>query len=517
MLSIDRHAPISTAKSRSAGRFIPSLYQVALAAVLGAVLVVALAPRLDTDFWWHLKVGQYISVHHVVPAHDFMSFTLAGHAWTDHEWLAELLLYGLFRIAGLWGPITFFAVVILATFSLVYLRMAQQRVNRVLALFLVAAAFIASSASWGPRIQMMTLLFLAAYAAILERYDQTRNRRLLLLFPVIMLLWTNVHGGFVLGLVVLIITLAGEWLNRTTHRPGAWGAADLRALGWALAGSVAVTMINPNGVRQLLYPLTFVLPNPYTNLIQESASPNFHMPVIMVFELMLLALIASAFIGRRRLNWTHLLLVLAFTHLAFSQVRNVAVWAVVISPLVAYYLQGLGPVLHDLFPGVRYRRRPVGGVAASILNLVLVLLVALAYAVEGTHFVNAAALRQAETDNFPRGAVQYLDRHSLPSRVFVSYGWGGYLLWHVFPRYRDFMDSRADTLYTARILDAYLAAYDASPDWQTVLRSYRVETVLVERTAPLAQVLARSAAWRPRYRDGLAVLYTRAPGSPGGG
>src|SRR5579871_377858 len=112
------------AMGTTAGRFVrsvPSLYGVALIAVLGAVFIVALAPRLDTDFWWHLKVGAYISSHHVVPARDFMSFTLVGHAWTDHEWLAELLLYGLYSVAGLWGPIGFFAILICATFALVYL------------------------------------------------------------------------------------------------------------------------------------------------------------------------------------------------------------------------------------------------------------------------------------------------------------------------------------------------------------------------------------------------------------
>src|SRR5947209_1301327 len=83
-------------------RFVPSLYQVGLIAILGAVLIVALAPRLDTDLWWHLKVGAYIVAHHTVPAHDFMSYTFRGHAWTDHEWLAEIGLYGLYQLAGLW-------------------------------------------------------------------------------------------------------------------------------------------------------------------------------------------------------------------------------------------------------------------------------------------------------------------------------------------------------------------------------------------------------------------------------
>lgn len=490
-------------------RCVPSLYQVAFLAILGAILVVALAPRLDTDFWWHLKVGQYIVHHHVVPSRDFMSYTLVGHGWTDHEWLAEVGLYGLYILGGLWGPIVAFALAICATFALTYARIRAYRVHNVLALFLLAACFMASSASWGPRIQMLTLFFLSAYALILQRFGTTRDRRLLVLLPVLMLFWTNLHGGFVLGLVVIVLTLAGEWLNRLTRHADAWSGDDLRALAVTLVAAAAVTMINPNGFRQLLYPLTFVLPNAYTNLIQESASPNFHLPVMMVFEAMLLLLVAAALVGRPRLNWTHLLIIGAFTHLALSQVRNVAVWAVVVGPLVAYYLQAAGPALRQQFPRFNYRRRPVAGKTGAYLNVALLALVAIAYVAEATHYITPASLRAAERQNYPTGAIAYLRSHSLPQHVFVSYGWGGYLLWNVFPRYRDYMDSRADTLFNDRILNGYLTMYDGAPGWRSTLRRYHVDDVLIEPSAPLAQLLAQDRGWRLAYHDRSSVLYTR--------
>lgn len=510
LLSTKTRTPIATsAPTLGALRFVPSIYQVALLAILGGVLIVGLAPRIDTDFWWHLKDGQYIIAHHVVPSRDFMSYTLAGHAWTDHEWLAEVVIYSLYRLAGLWGPIVFFAIVICTTFTLVYLQMRQRRIQPVLASFVVAAAFMASSASWGPRIQMMTLMFLAAYMFILQRYRSTHSRRLLILLPALMLLWANIHGGFVLGIAVIAITLAGEWMNRVTGHDEAWSTDDLKVLAFALAATVGVTMVNPNGIRQLLYPLTFVLPNAYTNLIQESASPNFHLPVMMLFEAMLLLLVAAAFIGRPRLNWTHLFLVLAFTHLALSQVRNVAVWSVMISPLFAYYLQAAVPALREQFPRFSYRSRPVEGRIGSILNLTILVLMALAYVLEGAHFINATTLRQAETDNYPRNAIAYLRTHDLPRHVFTSYEWGGYLLWNLFPRYRDFMDSRADTLFNDRILHAYLTAYAARPGWKSVLNRYGVQDVLVQGSSPLAQVLAQDHGWRLAMSDHLAVLYVR--------
>jgi len=497
-------------------RFTPSIYQVGMIVVLAAIFVVALLPRVETDFWWHIKVGAYITSHHVVPSRDFMSFTFAGHPWTDHEWLAELGMYGLYKVAGLWGPIVFFAAVICAAFGFVYATMAQRGVNRILALFVLAAAFTASRGSWGPRIQMLSMLLLAVYAFTLTRYQITRDRRLLAVFPLVMLVWANVHGGFALGLVIVAATVVGEWLNHVTGNDEALSPADLRALAIALGATVLVTMVNPNGVRQLLYPLAFILPNAYTNQIQESASPNFHMLVMMVFEGMLLLLIASAFLARPRFNWTNLLLVLGFTHLALSQVRNVPLWCVVVTPLLALYLQGIAPALKEMFPKLGYRRRPVRSRLAPILNLAVLVLVLLMYAVETHVYITPAALARAERENFPAGAVAYLRTHDLPPRVYASYAWGGYLLWNLFPRYRDFMDSRADTLFDTRILNDYLTAYSGTPGWDTVLSRYRVQDVLIERDAPLAQLLARDNAWSLRYHDAISVLYVRNARVSGG-
>jgi hypothetical protein len=496
----------SQARSVPTLRFAPSLYLVGLLAVLGAILVVALSPRLDTDMWWHLQVGKYIATHHAVPSKDFMSFTFAGHAWTDHEWLAELSMYGLYSLAGLWGPIVAFALLICATFLLVYATMRERGIHPVLGLFVTSACFVASSASWGPRIQMATLFFVSLYSLTLHRFVVTRNRRLLFVFPGAMLLWANIHGGFALGLALLVITLVGEGLNRATRNESALTLSELKMLAVTFAATFAVTMVNPNTYRQLLYPLTFVLPNAYTNLIEESASPSFHMPVMMVFEAMLLLLIAAFVIGRPSLNWTHLFVVLAFTHLALSQVRNVPLWAVLVGPLLAYYLQSAAPRLREQFPQFSYRRRPVEGRLGGVLNVALLALVFVVYLVEGSRFDNATALRHAETQNYPAGAVAYLRSHHLPQRVFVSYAWGGYLLWNLFPRYRDYMDSRADTLFDTRILHGYLELYAASPDWKLVVRKYRIQGVLVERNAPIVQVLSQNRGWRLAYRDHIAAL-----------
>jgi len=141
--------------------------------------------------------------------------------------------------------------------------------------------------------------------------------------------------------VLIVAVLAGEWLNNRTNHAGALTRLELRWLAIAGLATLAATLVNPNGVHQVLYPLVWVFPTAYSNVLTEWVSTNFHEPVFVVFEAMLLLLIAAAYLSRRPLNWTHLALVAAFTHLALAEGRNVAVWSIVVSPLLAFYLQGV--------------------------------------------------------------------------------------------------------------------------------------------------------------------------------
>lgn len=504
--------PVSSAAGRQervGGRVVPSRYQVGLLTVLGAVFLVALAPKLDTDLWWHLQDGAYIASHHAVPTHDYLSFTFTGRPWTDHEWLSDLFLYGCYRLAGLWGTIVAFAAIICATFALVYRRMAQTGINRMLCLFVLAAAFVASSSTWGARPQMITLLFLAIFSLTLDRWIVTQHRRLLAVFPLVTILWTNLHAGWVLGLAVMLLTLVGEWLNRVTGHDDALSAEQLKALGVTILLTLAATALNPTGLHEVLYPLVWIFPTAYSNVLTEWVSSDFHQPVTMVFEGMLLALIGAAFIGRPRLNWTHLILILAFTHLALSQSRNVAVWSIVVSPLLAVYLQ---QALSRRSTAAKNTGKgsPIKPRTERIVNLSVLLVTGLLYLAETFHFVSPRALRANEAAQFPAGAVAYMQTHRLPARTFAAYAWGGYVLWKLYPRYQDFIDGRANTLFDTGILRAYLAAFDAAPAWKSILRHYRVGTVLIEPSTPLAQVLAEDPGWRRVYRDGTAVLYTRS-------
>ncbi|HZT97242.1 MAG TPA: hypothetical protein VFB34_10450, partial [Chloroflexota bacterium] len=263
------------------------------AAIFGLIFLVAAVPVFDADLWWHLFTGAHIVASGSVPSSDLMSFTYHGRPWVDHEWLSEVMLFSVYRIAGLQLVVGLFGLVIAGAFFVMYLTMRLRSVNPLLALVLTAALASTSIGTWGPRVQMISLLFTAIFCYLLERYRLSGRRSLLVPLPLLMLLWCNLHGGFAIGLAVMLLYALGGMLERVLERDRLRSAIGAeRPLVVALAAAIVVSFVNPNGLRTVLYPLSFLTPNAFTNSIQESQSPNFHLTGMLPFEALLLMLLA---------------------------------------------------------------------------------------------------------------------------------------------------------------------------------------------------------------------------------
>src|SRR5207245_9874687 len=172
--------------------------------------------------------------------------------WSTHEWLSEVLLAGLYAAGRLPLVSLFFGAVTATGFLLVY-RAIDRRVNFVIAGLALALGVAAANPIWGPRIQMITFALTALTYLWVKRFCEGRSRALYLL-PAIMLLWVNLHAGFVLGYAILGIALFVEGVRYLVRRPGAMPLPRLRAMAAILAASVAVAIVNSNGWDIYLYP-----------------------------------------------------------------------------------------------------------------------------------------------------------------------------------------------------------------------------------------------------------------------
>jgi hypothetical protein len=448
----------------------------------------------DTDVWWHLKTGQYISGHKSVPHADPFSYTRAGEPWVAHEWLTDVLLYQLERTTGWGGLILTFAAVLCAAFLLLYLRCGP---DPYVAGVAVLYAAWATMPVWGVRPQVLSLLLTSLWLLLLERSE--RDPRLLWWTLPLTLLWVNLHAGFALGLVLSALFLAGQFVERALAFRPQLNASRLRFAALILLLDLLIVPLNPNGLRMFSYPIETLRSAAMQNYIAEWASPNFHHAEYWPFLLVVLATFATLIWSRLQLRPRDLLLLLVSLFAGLSSLRMMPLFVLIAVPLIS---RRLG----DLPTSVS---RPVRTPSASgpLFNGVLVLAMA---AFAGIHIAQVIERQpQAETQRFPERAVAFLQTHQ-PGRIFNHYDWGGYLIWRLYPSTRVFIDGRAD-LYGEQLLDQFAATYQFKGDWRQPLRQWNVDTVLVPPDSALATGLRSSPGWTVAYEDSQAVVLTAVP------
>src|SRR6266568_891621 len=162
----------------------------------------------DSDTGWHIRTGEWILKNGRVPATDIFSFTKAGQPWFAWEWLSDLLMAVVHGHFGLAGIVLVSLLLLGATSVCVYRSALEESGHRVIAIILTGLAMAASTIHWLARPHLVTPLFAAVFCWALNRTKRKRAAVLLAL-PLLTILWVNLHGGFFVGIVLLITYAIG--------------------------------------------------------------------------------------------------------------------------------------------------------------------------------------------------------------------------------------------------------------------------------------------------------------------
>lgn len=456
----------------------------------------------DPDVWWHLKTGQYIVEHKSIPHTDPFSYTRAGEPWVAHEWLTELVLYGVQCAAGWSGLIVVFSAVLCVAFFLLYLRCGPDPyVAGVAALY----AAWATIPVWGVRPQVISLLLTSLWLLLLERSE--RNPKLLWWTLPLTLLWVNLHAGFALGLTLSALFLAGEWLEGFLAR-SRQSSPRLRMAAFILLLDLLIVPLNPNGLRLFSYPIETLRSASMQNYIAEWASPNFHHAEYWPFLLVVLATFAALAWSRIQIRPRDILLLIVSLYAGLASIRMTPLFVLIATPLLC---QRLGE-----WQAERPRQLRPAPASSFLLNGLIVAAMA---AFAGFHVVQVIQRQpHAEMQRFPVRAVAFLQSHMFlqnPAsnvRIFNHYDWGGYLIWKLSPSIPVFVDGRAD-IYGEQLLDQFAGTYQLKGAWQQTLQRWRINTVLVPPDSALATGLKSSPVWTVSYEDSQALVLTALPRS----
>src|SRR5918999_4908162 len=241
-----------------------------LVVVLGAIgsRDLAQVPKA-VDLAYHLKVGELLLAERAVPRTDVLAWTTAGRPWLDQNWGAQVALYGIWRLGGFPLLTVASALGTVAAWVLVAAACRRRTANLRLTAGAVLAGYLAAAAGFSARPHMFSLLPFAAELYLLE-VARTRPR-VALGIPLLMVLWANLHGAFVVGVGLLVIEVAAAIWRR--DRPGAARYVLVTA------ASVAALLVNPWGPRVLGYAVSLPANSTVTGVVSEWGPATLRQPV----------------------------------------------------------------------------------------------------------------------------------------------------------------------------------------------------------------------------------------------
>ena len=508
----------------------PSITDILFLLLLLALTYGGLQQRLlgDAGTGWHIRNGQQILATHAVTRHDSFSYTMSGHPWFAWEWLYDVLAGAIYSRMGLNGVVFLSALMIAGVFAGLFRKAVTRNRYPVSAALLVVLAIFASSIHFLARPHLFTWLFTLIFWDILDTPTEQPSMSKLCLLPALMLLWVNIHGGFLVGLALIGLYWLGAVLGALgAQEPQQRAAAKETSGRLAIAGALALgaTFVNPYGFKLWLHIHEYLSSSFYMNNIQEFLSPNFHGAAEKFFAALLLLSLFGLAVNRSRLRPSHVLVTLFSVYFGLYAARNIPIASILLvlttTPLLAGAVERasaaaeLAPRARALFArwkafaartadtelGLRGHLLPLAAVAVTFV-----------VCLNGGR-LGARPLMSAHFDGkrFPLAAADYLASHGIRAQVFNPDYWGGYLIYRLGPEYKVFMDDRHD-FYGEPFVRDYIKVKDIQPGWQQVLEREKVNWVLVPPDWVLANALKQlPQQWRVLYDNHRAILFARTP------
>lgn len=475
----------------------------------------------DGDTGWHIRTGDWMLQNGKVPVADFFSFSKPGGEWFAWEWLWDAAFSWLQKTGGMAAVLLVSAIVICLSSTLVYGITKAKSKNSLVSLAVAMVAMCASSFHWLARPHLFTFLFVAVFFHLLDT-GSVRTRRMMIALPLLMVIWTNLHGGFVAGLLIVGAYFGGELLRAvcTTGMDRIVARSNAFLYGKVLAACLAATFINPYFYKLHQHVIGYLADGYQMKHIGEFQSISFHHPLAVFFEVLLVLGILTAFWNLLLRNFTAFFLLLGWTHLALVSGRNISLFAIVASPFIAEALSTWISELRN--HEVEWIRKATASfsrlcsdvnVMEGIPRLHLVSAAALWLAGSLLYAPSPSARFQAHYDatTFPVHAVDELVKRNMTSRIFSTDDWSGYVIYRLYPNGKVFLDGRSD-YYGPKLGEEFSDIVTAKSGWEEHLKKYAVETILLPKNSILSTAMKGSSQWSCIYDDGVAAIY-RPPSS----
>jgi len=481
----------------------------------GIVLLYLLRPIADPDFFWHLKTGQWILEHRELPEIDPFSLApppidnLRASFILTSYWFSQVIYASLFALGGWWGIVLLRVALVGVIGALFASRVDLRQPAKVCLLLLVTVQILEVYPLERP--QVFSFVFFTALLVLMEYYREreesdSKTGLFVALVAVLMLFWSNMHGGFLLGQLILMFYLVMEGVKFFHPSLSPLSRRCYGGLAMIVLAGLVASLFNPNPINsfKILFMLgdteTFLFA---TNMEYSSSLKYFreHRDYSIILNwLMIILVVCRAVITMRRadITWLALLAVTAF--MGCQNVRYMPFF------LVAAFL----------FLGKGRYTGTVGTMFKTVL-IVSTFISVLWFSRDEVQHVPPIIHGQFGVDqSFPVSAADFSIQKKLPDPIYNTYLWGGYLLWRLGPERKIYSDGRVlDVNRFWEYLSSTLGTSSNNPYWKEIFRKNGIQTAIVQIIEPSGQInplvnsLRRDKDWIMVFAKDNAAVFIR--------
>jgi hypothetical protein len=484
----------------------------------------------DGDTGWHVRIGEWMLAHHAIPRQDLFSYTMPNAPFFAWEWLWDFCFGWLHLHFGMTAVVMASIVVLCLTSALLFRLVCRRCDNRLIAIAVTFLAVAGSAIHWLARPHLFSWLFLVILLSMLTRIEDTsddaRKLRLLWLMPPMFVLWTNLHGGFIAGLLVLAMYVAGalaDWLFAVDPAARAASLQSARRYSLTTIGCAAASFLNPYTYHLHTHIYEYFHDPYHFENISEFQSLSFHVFATRYFEVMMALAVAAALWSLTKRRFTPVILTLGWAHAALIMARNIPLFLVITAPIVGAALYDWMRVAQNsslpawftkALNGLRETAEEFGELdrieRAHLASAAVIALITLGLVNGLVYGATKSPTWRAEYDPkvYPAKALAQIKSAGTAKHIFADDEWGDYLAYQLYPTGgRVFVDGRSD-FYGGDFERRYIDILNVNYKWQTTLDQYCVDTMLLSVSSPLAGAVKESQRWKVVYDDGIAIVFT---------
>jgi hypothetical protein len=459
---------------------------------------------VSTDLGRHIENGRYFFDTHKIPDTNLYSYTYPDIPFINHHWGSGVLFYLIWKVVGISGLSFFYVTLSLVTFLLLF-----WETKKFAGLALAALSAILVIPLIGERTEIrpevFSYFFAVVFFLLLWRYKKDKLKtNMLFLLPVLGLFWVNMHIYFIFGIGLIGLFLLDTIIEKN------W--SKFKILFLVLILSIGASLVNPFGIKGLIYPLNIFRNYGYRVLENQSVSfltklGFINNPNLLIFKIVLFILLASIILifitNRKKISWPLLGLSFTVSVLGWSALRNFSLFGYFALPALAYNLRyGLRKKI-DLNDG---------------WSKIIIFSFAAFFFLFFSNLFQGKLLRENNIDSkklAQNASADFFKANNLQGPICNNYDIGSFLIFHLYPGEKVFVDNRPEAYPDKFFQEVYVPMQEDDEVWKRVEKEYDFNAIyfyMGDATNWGQEFLVKRAQdpeWVAVFADEYAIIFLK--------